>query len=88
MTPEQQQIAIEKSCGGQRAGIKAPDYLNDLNAMHEAEGWLSGPQRSAFSHWLHKIVKGNLWGAFEIVHASAAQRAEAFLKTLNHWTPS
>jgi len=63
-----------------------PDYLNDLNAMHEAEKVLSDGQ------WL--IYVGNLTqGAYvlsiythrTVKEATAAQCAEAFLKTLNLW---
>jgi hypothetical protein len=54
-----------------------PDYLNDLNAMHEAE----------------KRVKG-VWGKYvkqlnaiaDPACATAAQRAEAFLRTLKLYT--
>lgn len=54
-----------------------PDYLNDLNAMHEAE----------------KFVK-NVWGKYvktlnsftDPACATASQRAEAFLRTLNLYT--
>ena len=63
-----------------------PDYLSDLNAMHEAEqkmeywdGYISNlkficgdPQSEGYS--THKAYR-----------ATAAQRAEAFLKTLNLW---
>jgi hypothetical protein len=65
-----------------------PDYLNDLNAMHEAEKLLS-PKEFECYRW-------TLWGQCKqplvterhraYLHATAAQRAEAFLKTLNLWT--
>ncbi len=63
---------------------RLPDYLNDLNAMHEAED---------------TMYDGQLWIEYEIelttamdhvgwqFHATAAQRAEAFLKALNLWKP-
>ena len=61
-----------------------PDYLNNLNAMHEAENVLTGyPQRVTYYEILSKIV-GYL--AFEFVRATASQRAEAFLRTINKWT--
>ena len=61
-----------------------PDYLNDLNAMHEAENVLTGyPQRVTYYETLSKIV-GYL--AFEFVRATASQRAEAFLRTIGKWT--
>jgi len=59
-----------------------PNYLNDLNAMHEAEKVLDGAAaRFRYAEILHGIVKRD--GSSHIWHAAAAQRAEAFLKTLN-----
>ena len=70
-----------------------PDYLNDLNAMHEAE--------KALRDW-HKYVcmvakvivgdtqpkaSGNHYrvASSVLIHATAAQRAEAFLRTIGKW---
>jgi hypothetical protein len=62
------------------------DYLNDLNAMHEAEKILTENQLDYYAEWLKD---GNSSGGFPSQlchwHATAAQRAEAFLKTLNLW---
>ncbi len=55
-----------------------PDYLNDLNAMHEAEKVLAS--RDEYVVLLRKAC-----GGFNPVFATAAQRAEAFLKTLGLW---
>ena len=56
-----------------------PDYLNDLNAMHEAEKVLTYEQFDEYYVQLAmKMVRP--------FHATATQRAEAFLKTLNLWT--
>lgn len=61
-----------------------PDYLNDLNAMHEAEKVLISDQRPIYAKTLHQICFGE--SIFQPPwHATAAQRAEAFLKTLNLW---
>ena len=63
------------------AGI--PDYLNDLNAMYEAEGALnrgSGYHETG-GYGLYLVALDH------DVSATAAQRAEAFLKTLNLWKP-
>jgi len=56
-----------------------PDYLTDLNAMHEAEKMLDFNQL--------KDMEESISFHFGITpfHATAAQRAEAFLKTLNLW---
>jgi hypothetical protein len=59
-----------------------PDYLNDLNAMHEAEKTLVDSDNwdlCAYITQLYKITNG--WSTI----ATAAQRAEAFLRTLNLW---
>ena len=66
-----------------------PDYLNDLNAMHEAE--LSMPDRmkcyleASLENCLEK--SGRPCNRFEVITATAAQRAEAFLRTLGKWVP-
>jgi hypothetical protein len=59
-----------------------PDYLNDLNAMHEAEKVLIDGKEQVYFEDLHGVA-GNL----TFYRATAAQRAEAFLKTLNLWKP-
>ncbi len=61
-----------------------PDYLHDLNAMHEAEKVLTDDQTKRYIETLCKQVHrqpGNQWG----VMATAAQRAEAFLRTIGKW---
>lgn len=72
-----------------------PDFLTDLNAIHAAEKVLTREQQKRFIVSLI-ITVGPLarasspvdWenGWYEI-HATAAQRAEAFLRCLNLWTP-
>lgn len=68
-----------------------PDYLNDLNAMHEAENSLTEEQHDAFQQTLLEVMHpGTHWSDMantRIVSATAARRAEAFLKTLNLWEP-
>jgi hypothetical protein len=59
-----------------------PDYLNDLNAMHEAEKMLTNEQWWLFVEFLTEIRGG---GVALCISATATQRAEAFLKTLNLW---
>lgn len=76
-----------------------PDYLNDLNAMHEAEKMLFHPYTETgdrcYETSLCKILFPNSHineiGSYSgeiaaIAHAPAAQRAEAFLRTLGKWT--
>ena len=62
-----------------------PNYLNDLNAMHEAEKVLTrdGP-RSQFLTYCNTLVSiCRSWPGALV--ATAAQRAEAFLRTLGQW---
>ena len=66
--------------------FECPDYLNDLNAMHEAEkvrffGESDEQLRDSIIYigWLGKLTNDDPW------FATAAQRAEAFLRTLNLW---
>ena len=66
-----------------------PQYLIDLNAMNEAEelfyaksDTLEGAERMRdYSRWLCNIAKYPL-------RAKAAQRAEAFLRTIGKWEES
>ena len=78
------------------ADVALPDYLNDLNACHEAEKVLSTAQKSCFVGWLNyihpsadihysdieKVIRREV---FCLVHTTAAQRYEAFLRTLGLW---
>ena len=103
MTPEQQRIAIAEACGYKDVATRVtegtvkvvtgfknhifdeevPDYLNDLNAMNKAESILMHDDAHAYGCYsceLHEEY-GNT------VHLAAAQRAEAFLKTLGLWKP-
>lgn len=101
MSPEEQRIAIAEACGwdvnprplgavlcyykvGNDRDFHAslPNYLNDLNAMHEAEKLLftrNDWSGSRFETILQDMTTSWPW------HASAAQRAEAFLKTIGKW---
>ena len=67
-----------------------PNYPADLNAMHEAEnvldstnGGIKSPDclRYAYAGNLYRIVPEDMQPA----RATAAQRAEAFLRTLGKW---
>jgi len=55
-----------------------PDYCNDLNAMHQAEGALSDGDLWTMKYNLP------LQGDLEF-RSTARQRAEAFLRTLDKW---
>ena len=69
-----------------------PDYLADLNAKHEAEKTLSEGQQwqqACFIVNYHVAPSGfPIFSRSEVILlacATAAQRAEAFLKTLGKW---
>lgn len=100
MKPEEQRIAIAEACGwrafddnqGSLIGVPShnahlprsmaqrfvPDYLNDLNAMHQAERVMKVHQKWEYSK---RLVDSNGTAVF----ATAAQRAETFLKCLGLW---
>ena len=100
MKPEEQRIAIAEACGwisfkngtdgfaprDRKINILCdiydplPDYLNDLNAMHEAEKVLNSEHWDNYCAILDKLDGPS-------ISATAAQRAEAFLRTLNLWKP-
>ena len=63
-----------------------PDYLNDLNAMHEAEKIL-GDNIHLYTIELIRVLGWNTrkYPTFILIHATAAQRAEAFLRAKGLW---
>jgi len=61
-----------------------PDFINDLNAMHDAEKVLSDDQRNRYIITLCLEVQPEPM----LYHATAAQRAEAFLRTIGKWEES
>ena len=94
MTDEQINQRIAEACGwepaprgrwklNERVERFRPDYLNDLNAMNEAEKTLDYNQMNRYqnielSRFVHTETT---W----ICSSTAAQRAEAFLRTLDLW---
>jgi len=58
-----------------------PDYCSDLNAMHEAEKVLTNTEQEEYWDFLWNMAGSE----FELCHANARQRAEAFLKTVGKW---
>lgn len=61
-----------------------PDYHTDLNAMHEAEETLHGITKEEYCCFLisENTENSSRW---DCAHATASQRAEAFLKTIGKW---
>jgi len=59
-----------------------PDYCADLNSMHEAEKVLNSDDIfETYYLALYETTQSTRWP----VCATARQRAEAFLRTLNKW---
>ena len=94
MSPDSQRIAIAEACGivskdkwgslyKTPRGIlrDCPDYLADLNAMHEAEKVIMHADL-LFEYGMHISTDHNYE---HLLRATASQRAEAFLRTLGKW---
>jgi hypothetical protein len=63
-----------------------PDYLADLNAMHEAEKVLTKDQLIEQAEWIGACSNEMHIKAWVILlRATAAQRAKAFLRTVGKW---
>ena len=72
--------------------LPIPDYVNDLNLIYGVEKLLSFHQQTDYIHSLattdllniepNQLTMNECW---YICHATARQRAEALLKTLNLW---
>ena len=79
-----------------RDSYHLPDYLNDLNAMHEAEKVLTSEYRpacgesqiSGYLAWLGYCGENDTAEIYWCVSTTATQRAEAFLRTLGLWKES
>ena len=99
MKPEAQKIAIKEACGWrpdsrglgwlspQGCYDPEPDYLNDLNAMHDAEKVLSrgvGYHQSC-GFGLYRTALAEVCDEQHPIDATAAQRAEAFLRAVGKW---
>jgi hypothetical protein len=68
---------------GERLRQSPPNYVKDLNAMHEAEDYVFG--ESGAKPWeLYALYLDTILGQ-EAIFATAAQRAEAFLRTIGKW---
>ena len=72
--------------------VEVPNYPTDLNAMHEAEKTFqtslekqSYTENLLFTMNTDPAGAGNWTECWDVCHASAAQRAEAFLRTIGKW---
>ena len=111
MSPEKQRIAIAEACGwtsidsafvGYWPGAEdpmdydtVPDYLNDLNAVHEAIRTLTEGQLVKFTKTLAMLVRRaheeRAWtwsNEMLVASATAAEWSEAFLVALGKWEDS
>ncbi|RLC69120.1 MAG: hypothetical protein DRH97_00780 [Chloroflexi bacterium] len=96
MKKQEQRIAIARhiSSHARIPYLNMPDYCNDLNAIHEAEKVLTYNQQNYYEGTLCGVIRKERGinphtcaaRASFTTYATAAQRAEAFLKTLNLWT--
>jgi hypothetical protein len=101
MTHEQQRIAIAEVRGWTKIwkgseniyGINndlhtcIPHYPSDLNAMHEAVMSRTLDERQLMTLELKRMIGFSKMRTEDFcVNATAAQRAEAFLRALNLWT--
>jgi len=58
-----------------------PDYLNDLNSIHQAEKMLTNDHNGYRSWVYYRNVLAKICGCHaDVVHATARQKAEAFIK--------
>lgn len=81
-------IANRWGCGQAVDGVKfdgLPDYLNDLNAVHEAEKVLTDEQFWDYGRELSKVTGADFDDGRSVLSATAAERTEALLKTLRLW---
>lgn len=63
-----------------------PDYLFDLNAMHDAQSLLSESQKVHYQEALSTLTRKNPHvSCWDLIHASARQRAEALLSVMSAW---
>ena len=99
MTNEQINAAIAEACGWVpncdqgicwdqhgAAIITTPNYCGCLNAMHEAEKVLAPRSWNNFSeNWWNYSRNLACISDGRSIHATARQRAEAFLRTLGKW---
>ena len=85
-----QQSNIDTASWGHRYAERMfPDYLNDLNAMFEAEKVLTEAQKVEYARHIfcaeQQVHEESDETWHRCVFATAAQRAEAFLRTIGKW---
>ena len=66
-----------------------PNYTSDLNAMHEVIRSLSKTDRKEYNKELARVTHGERAESpdiFYLIEATAAQRAESYIKVIGKWT--
>ena len=96
MNDTEQRIAVAEACGWTRlrshplsrwlsphggSWYDAPNYINDLNAMHEAEKTLTDDQLITYEGWLIAVA------GISSRRATAKERCDAFCLTLGIMKP-
>ena len=71
--------------GAEKHRNRLPDYLTDLNAMHEAEQVLTHDQRIDYMEWLGLSSDDHWYKVWAYVHATSAERCTAFIRTFGLW---
>lgn len=69
--------------GPESTPVAPPDYLSDLNAMARAEKVII--EKRLWPIYCDHLCRGTPANYPIAIRATAAQRAEAFLKTLSLW---
>lgn len=62
-----------------------PEYLHDLNACRWMESVLNEDQKGNYVSELANFFDAEYGEEFDLVHATAPQRCEAFLRTIGKW---
>jgi hypothetical protein len=78
-----QTLTAEDICW--REGRSLPDYLNSLDAMHEARKSLTPDQQVEYTSNLYKVARSTIGSATEwaaLVDATADMHATSFLMTM------
>lgn len=104
MKDEEMRIAIAEACGWKRRQLGGcyvyytddpnnfrgalPNFLNDLNAMHEAEKVLKLLGGLVFYDYTTNLLTLCESAGNHTYCATARQRAEAFLRTIGKWEES
>lgn len=71
-------MGVNPNADGIRTAVEW--YTDDLNAMHQVEKTLTIPQWYDYATYLNPM-----WTKEKLIHATAFQRAEAYLKTIGKW---